>query len=175
MKKFYVLANDILSRLSSDSAARLFAVFLILWVAAAIWLGKYMGESPIKAPTEKNCPVDQSKAIEVAVAGSATATEPAEPELSPIEIDKWHAAYATWNRVDQTCYDSKTKIWFVHFVKDPNDENSIGTSWRYDYISNTKYLELNNNSIAILNESDIFNSDVLVTTSGLNCKPHTPS
>lgn len=96
--------------------------------------------------------------------------------LSIEEQNKTHEALARSLRINESCYDEKTDIWFVYATTPPlptQDDNWL-EGWYFAYGNDISVLELGNDTWVILNSDELFNDQITPDITGLNCKPHVP-
>jgi hypothetical protein len=74
--------------------------------------------------------------------------------------------------IDQSCYDSVTKIWLVHSPEHENSEDNWDTGWYIEKADAIQYVALGNGTLLYMNADDTFNQDVIPDITGLSCKPH---
>jgi len=98
------------------------------------------------------------------------------PALPIEDQNKTHDALARALRIDQTCYDEKTSIWFVHATSPslPIKDNDWLEGWYFAHGNDISVLELGNGTWVILNIAELFNEQIDPDISGLSCKQHVP-
>ena len=93
--------------------------------------------------------------------------------LSYTDEEMYHNALYQAASIDQSCYDSKTNLWFVHSIK-PANEEYWSEGWYYELHNNIKVIKLGNSSVAITNIDDVLNARIRPTVTGLSCRTHEP-
>lgn len=78
-----------------------------------------------------------------------------------------HTTLLSTLKINQACYDEQTNTWFVY-----TNANSPGWSegWYYEYDYNIDFKFLGNGTAIITNIPHIFNIQINVNNTGLNCR-----
>lgn len=85
-------------------------------------------------------------------------------------LEQYHDAISRMH-IDQSCYDSKTKIWLVHVPKRPID-TVWQNAWYMSYEKDIEFVILENDTVLITNTHMIFNTQVSPDVNNLDCKKH---
>lgn len=166
MDKVYKLADDILVRIINDWAAKLFLVVYIAMLAFAAHIGA------VSRPPETTTVVDCTTLLHEDT--QPVESSPVPTELSVFDQVLYHNALARSMPIDQSCYDPKTRLWFVHSIRDENDEN-WGKGWYYSSHDDLNVLTIGNGTLSLTNSDDVFNVKITPDVTGLNCQQHIPS
>lgn len=158
MNSVYRFCDNVLLFLETRWSARLFVIVLVTIATVLIWR-TYTPDNPPVPTAEMQQEIQQVMEV-----------SPTPVTLQ--EITKYHSAIARTTHIDQSCYDEKTRLWFIHSTLP--DDDSWPEGWYYSSHDDLSTITIGNGTISITNIDNVFNDRISPDVSGLNCVMHTP-